>query len=375
MADDSDAEKSLAPSAKRLRDAREEGQVARSRELGTFGMVAGAIVFMAIGGSSLMSSAKAIFRAGLTFDRTAAFADADLASRLGASTLDALRGFAPLMIVAAVGAIAGLLALGGWNFTTRALEPRPQRMDPVAGIKRMFSIDTLGELAKAVTAMLLVAGVIVWFIRGHLENWAGLAGHETRTGISIAIGDLGSLLGWLIGPMILIAGSDAALSWWRHHKGLRMTKEEQRLESRESEGSPEIKRRIRQAQREMSRRRMMAAVPKADVVITNPTHYAVALRYVEGTMRAPIVVAKGVDLTAARIREIAARHKVMLVEAPPLARALYRHTDLEAEIPGPLFGAVAQVLAYVFQVRAGLRATLGAVDIDPSLDIPAPQRA
>ncbi|CAN5275856.1 flagellar biosynthesis protein FlhB [soil metagenome] len=339
-------------------------------------MVGGSILFMVMAGGSMLEGSQAVFRAGLTFDRAAAFAPQDMAPRLGTTMVSAFQVFGPLMALAAVGAILGMLAIGGWNFTTKAFEIKPERMSPLAGIKRMFSLNTLGEIGKSSLAVLLIGAVAFWFIRAHLANWAGLAAYETHAGIGVAMTDIGKLLTWLIGPMIVVAGADAALSWWRHHKGLRMTKEEQRLEAREAEGNPEIKQRVRQQQREMARRRMMAAVPQADVVITNPTHYAVALRYAEGSMRAPIVVAKGVDLTAARIREIAAEHKVMLVEAPPLARALFRNAEIDAEIPGPLYSAVAQVLAYVFQIRAGLRnVELGQIEVAPELDIPAAQRA
>lgn len=374
MADsDSDAERSLAPSAKRLKDAREEGQVPRARELATLFMVGGAIVFMLLGGRHLLDGAERMMRNALTLSRESAMTPAAMTAQLSHAAGDAFTTFIPLLILCAVGAVVGMLALGGWNFTTKAFQLKFERMDPLNGMKRMFTLHTLGEIGKAVLAASLVGGLVVGYLYRHVPELMNTAGAEVQVGVQLAGSEISGLLGWLLLPLIIIGTVDALLAWWRNYRDLKMTIDEMKRESKETEGNPEIKGRIRQQQREIARRRMMSAVPKADVIVTNPTHYAVALTYQQHGARAPVVVAKGVDLTAARIRGIAAEHKVMIVEAPPLARALYKHVELEQEIPASLFSAVAQVLAYVYQVRAGVvNAELAEIDVPPGMD-PAEQ--
>lgn len=370
MADsDSDSEKSLAPSSKRIHDAREEGQVPRARELATLFMVGGGIAFLLLGGQRLFDGSQRIMRNALTMDRNTMMSPDAMVARLGAAVSDAFMTFIPLLLLCAVGAIVGMLALGGWNFTTKAFQPKFERLDPLNGIKRMFTVHTLGEIGKAALAASLVGGLVVSHLYNHLSDLMTIAGADVRSGIHLAAGEIASLLGWLLVPLILIGSVDAVLAWWRNYRDLKMTVDEMKRESKETDGNPQIKGRIRQQQREIARRRMMAAVPKADVVITNPTHYAVALSYQRDGARAPIVVARGVDLTAARIRGLATEHGVLIVEAPPLARALYAHVELEHEIPATLFSAVAQVLAYVFQVRAGIaNAMLGDIEVPPDMD-------
>lgn len=370
MADsDSDAEKTLAPSAKRLQDAREEGQVPRSRELATLFMVGGACTYLIYGGGYVLDGIQAMMRHALVFDDMAARDPQLMATRLGSLMLEGFLAVAPLLAIGLGGGVLGMLALGGWNLTAKALQVRPERLSPLQGIKRMFSLHTLGELGKAILAVLFVGGLAILYLYNHMDGFFRLSGIEARTAVFAAGAETVGLLGLLIMPLVVIGGVDAALAWWKHYRELRMTVEEAKREAKETEGNPEIKSRIRQQQREMARKRMMAAVPTADVVVTNPTHYAVALAYREGAGKAPRVVAKGVDLTAARIRGLAVEHKVMMVEAPPLARALYKHVDLEAEIPASLYAAVAQVLAYVFQIRAGaVNVSLGDVALPPGLD-------
>jgi flagellar biosynthetic protein FlhB len=370
MADsDSDAERSLAPSAKRLKDAREEGQVPRARELATLFMVGGAIVFLLLGGRHLLDGAERMMRNALTLSRESAMTPSAMTDQLSHAASDAFTTFMPLLILCAVGAVVGMLALGGWNFTTKAFQLKFERMDPLNGVKRMFTLHTLGEIGKAVLAASLVGGLVVGYLYQHVPELMNTAGTEVQVGIRLAGSEIAGLLGWLLLPLIIIGAVDALLAWWRNYRDLKMTIDEMKRESKETEGNPEIKGRIRQQQRELARRRMMSAVPKADVIVTNPTHYAVALSYQQNGARAPVVVAKGVDLTAARIRGIAAEHKVMIVEAPPLARALYKHVELEQEIPASLFSAVAQVLAYVYQIRAGVvNAELAQIDVPPGMD-------
>jgi flagellar biosynthetic protein FlhB len=215
----------------------------------------------------------------------------------------------------------------------------------------MFSAHGVVELAKAVAKVLVVGGVAALVMWTSLDALLSLSQEATFSAAVHAARLVGWTLILMVGGMALIVAIDVPYQLWSHHRKLRMSRAELKREARESEGDPQIKARIRSLQREAARKRMMAAVPKADVVITNPTHYAVALSYKENSMRAPRVVAKGQDLTALRIRELARQHRIPIVEAPPLARALYRHTDLEDEIPETLYTAVAEVLAYVFQLR------------------------
>ena len=252
--------------------------------------------------------------------------------------------------------------------------PKFERLDPVGGIARLFSANALVELLKAIAKTVLV-GVISWVvISSQIESMLALVVEPINTG-SAHLADL-MLTGFMVivCALVVIALIDAPYQMWHYANKLKMTREEVRKEAKESEGDPMVKGRIRQLQREMAKRRMMAEVPTADVVVTNPTHYAVALKYSEGKMGAPRVVAKGADAVAARIRELAAEHKVPLLEAPPLARALYTHTELGDQIPQGLYTAVAEVLAYVFQLRTyrqhgGHHPNLPEdIDIPPHLD-------
>jgi flagellar biosynthetic protein FlhB len=242
--------------------------------------------------------------------------------------------------------------VGGWVFSTKPFSPQFSRLNPIAGFGRMFSKHGLVELGKALLKTIIVAvvvGVAIWKERDALVALLTMS-------LPDGVASIGRLLGVTFivgaGSLVLVAAIDVPFQIWQHHHRLRMTKEEVRQEMKETEGDPHIKARIRQQQREMARRRMMAAVPSADVVVTNPTHYAVALKYDSAGGRAPRVVAKGADAVAAKIRELAQEHRVPLLEAPPLARALYKHTDLGDEIPAMLYKAVAEVLAYVFQLRS-----------------------
>jgi flagellar biosynthetic protein FlhB len=285
--------------------------------------------------------------------------------------MEAVTVFAPLLLLLVAAALASPMLLRGWLFSAKAVTPDFNRLNPLSGIKRMLSLNGLVELLKAIAKVSLLGAVAVWLIWSRRETIFSL-GMETIPAATQHLGDLigrGFLL--IAGAMIFVVIADVPFQLWNHHKKLKMTKEELRQEARESEGDPQLKARIRQQQREISRRRMMAEIPHADVVVTNPTHYAVALKYSDGEMRAPRVVAKGADRVAARIREIAAENGVPTLEAPPLARALYRHTDLGDEIPAALYAAVAEVLAYVFQLRH-YRSAGGYAPSMPS-DLPVPR--
>jgi flagellar biosynthetic protein FlhB len=352
MAEDSDLEKTEPASARRLSEARNKGNIPRSRELNTFAIliVAGATLLMM--GTQLTAGMTDLLRRGLTFDRTALSAPDFMWNSLIHSTLDMLQLFLPFLLVLVIAALAAPILLGGWMMSAEAIQPDFGRLNPLKGIARLFSATSLGELGKAIAKSLVVGGVGFAVIWNYREEAFSLATESLDAGIY----HLGSLLGWLFilltSAMILIVAIDVPFQLWDYYRKLRMTKEEVRQEMKESEGDPQIKARIRAMQREMARRRMMAEVPKADVIVTNPTHYAVALRYNEKEMRAPRVIAKGSYLLAERIRELGLEHHVPILSAPPLARALYKHAELEQEIPASLFSAVAEVLAYVYQLRS-----------------------
>ncbi|MBK8569310.1 MAG: flagellar type III secretion system protein FlhB [Nitrosomonadales bacterium] len=351
MSEDSDLEKTEQPSQRRLDQAREEGQAARSRELSTFSVLFAGGAGLWLMGSSLSAQLTKLLRDGLTLDTTLAFNTDLLLPRLHTLSLEALVAFLPILLLLLVTAALSPLLLNGWIFSLKALQPNLSKLNPIAGIGRMFSVNSLVELGKAIAKSLVVGGVGAWVIWHNKDSVMMLIAEPLIT----ALPHLGYLL-WIsfatiMGGMLLIALVDVPFQLWEHNKKLKMTKEEVRQEARESEGDPQVKGRIRSMQREMARRRMMSNIPTADVVVTNPTHYAVALSYSEKGLGAPIVVAKGSHLLAARIREIAIQNNVPILEAPPLARALHKHTELGQAIPEALYNAVAEVLAYVYQLR------------------------
>ncbi|MEQ1836360.1 MAG: flagellar biosynthesis protein FlhB [Candidatus Nitrotoga sp.] len=351
MAEDSDLEKTEQPSQRRLDQAREEGQAARSRELSTFSVLFAGGAGLWLMGSTLSAQLTKLLRDGLTLDTTLAFNTDLLLPHLHSLSLEALVAFLPILLLLLVTAALSPLLLNGWIFSLKALQPNLSKLNPIAGIGRMFSVNSLVELGKAIAKSLVVGGVGAWVIWHNKDSVMMLIAEPLIT----ALPHLGYLL-WIsfatiMGGMLLIALVDVPFQLWEHNKKLKMTKEEVRQEARESEGDPQVKGRIRSMQREMARRRMMSNIPTADVVVTNPTHYAVALSYSEKGLGAPIVVAKGSHLLAARIREIAIQNNVPILEAPPLARALHKHTELGQAIPEALYNAVAEVLAYVYQLR------------------------
>ena len=363
MAEDSDLEKTELPSQRRLDQARENGQVARSRELSTFAVLlagGGTLWFM---GASFTQHMVKMLHDGLTLNRDMALNPGLMIPRLYELSLDMLMTFAPLLLAVFLAAALSPLLLNGWLFSVEALQPKFSKLNPISGVARMFSGMALVELVKAIGKAVLVSGVAAMVIWHNREAVMILSTQAAAASIP----QMGHLVGasfmMIVGAMLLIVLIDVPFQLWDHNKKLMMTKEEVRQEAKETEGDPMVKGRIRSLQREAARRRMMAAVPTADVVVTNPTHYAVALKYSEidapgkvgqsgrRAMGAPVVVAKGSHLLALRIREIAKENNVPILEAPPLARALHKHTDLGQSIPEALYTAVAEVLAYVYQLR------------------------
>lgn len=351
MAEGNDQEKTEAPSQQRLDKAREEGQVPQSRELATFVvlMTGGAVLWWMAQG--LGQTLSGVVRSSMQFDPGIARDPSHVMAQLSDQFSTAALALAPFLALMVLATLAAPLLLRGWLFSTKAFMPDFKRMNPLTGIKRMFSSQSLVELVKSLAKVGLLGVIAGWLIWANLDAIFSLSLESPATAVQ-HMGDLiGKVFLLVSGAIIFIVVLDLPYQLWSYTSKLKMTKEELRQEAKESEGDPHIKARIRAQQREMARHRMMAAVPTADVVVTNPTHYAVALKYSEGKMGAPRVVAKGADAVAAHIRELAAENKVPLLEAPPLARALFRHTELGDEIPATLYAAVAEVLAYVFQLR------------------------
>lgn len=351
MSQTSAQDKTEKATPKRERDARRDGQVARSRELTTAVLVAGgAVVLLSLGGQ-MTAEAVQLLRDSFEFD-AADLARAQDMPRTFAQLLQAgLLVAAPILALGFIGALVAPLLLGGWNFSAKSMAPKFSRLDPIAGLGRIFSARALVDLGLGLLKILVLGGIgaaVLWSHRGELPS---LAAMDVRNSIRGSGAVIFGLLGWLSLGLAVIAALDVPWQLFRHHKELRMTRQEVRDEFKQAEGRPEVKAKIRQAQQAIAQRRMMEAIPSADVVITNPTHYAVALKYAAGRMRAPRVVAKGAGLIATVIRERAREHQVPIVSAPPLARALYRSVELDQEIPAVLFQAVAQVLSYVFQLR------------------------
>jgi len=352
MAEASNAEKTEPASQRRLDQARKEGDIPRSREVATFAvlMTAGAGLWMMGGG--LVSKLSAVLESGLSLDREQVYNPAVLMERVTHDVGAVLLACLPLAAAVMLVMLAAPMLIGGWNFSAKAFLPNFGKMNPVRGIGNMVSTNALVELLKAVAKTLLV-GAVAWFVvMSNKDAVIGLVAEPFGT----AAPHLGSIIAkaflTMVGALGAIAILDGPYQIWHYGNKLKMTRQEVIQESKESDGNPQIKGKIRQLQREMARKRMMANVPTADVVVTNPTHFAVALKYGEGQRGAPRVVAKGTDEVAARIREIAKENKVTLLEAPALARALYKHTDIDDEIPEALYSAVAEVLAYVYQLRA-----------------------
>jgi flagellar biosynthetic protein FlhB len=371
VAEDSDLDKSESATPRRREKAREEGQVARSRELASFALLAAG--FFGVWGLSGMigTHLQTMMRDAFTFNHATVVEPGRMLNGAGSASLQGLYAVLPVLLLTGVAALLAPMALGGVMLSTKTFELKWERLNPIAGLGRMFSINGPIQLGMSIakTAVVgTVAGLTAW---NHKADLLALATQPLSVALANSIHLIAVCCTTTVAGMFIIAALDVPYQIWSFEKKLRMTKEEVKREHRENEGDPQLKGRIRSQQRAIARRRMMAQVPKADVVVTNPTHFAVALQYRDGEMRAPKVVAKGVNLVAARIRELAAEHNVPLLEAPPLARALYYNVRLEAEVPGALYGAVAEVLAWVYQLRR-FNTQGGVAPVAPdSLDVPA----
>jgi flagellar biosynthetic protein FlhB len=372
MAEGENEDRTEQASEKRLEDAREKGEVPRSRDLsGALVVLAGASALLS-SGNSMYAHARRIYGLGLSYSRTDLFSDRLPLHALSAAGREAVALMVPIFAATAIAALAEPVLLGGLNFSVQALQPNFGRLDPIAGVAKMFSLNSLVALSKSLLKLLFIGGTLVLLLR-HDES-AVLATGTGTVGSGIAqmltlLGNAGLLFAVVLG---VIGGIDAVWQRFDYNRRHRMTKQEQRDEHKDTDGNPELKGRIRQVAQQLSRRRMMQELPKADVVVVNPTHFAVALKYDDGRMRAPRVVAKGADVVAQQIRLVASAHRIPLVEAPPLARALYATTHLGQEIPAALYAAVAQILAYVYQLKQATEQgaplpVLPKPEIDPDL--------
>ncbi|MGQ4880100.1 flagellar biosynthesis protein FlhB [Billgrantia sp. LNSP4103-1] len=352
MADESsDQEKTEEATPRRLEKAREEGQVARSRELTTFMLLLGGVVGMWSMGALLYDQLGLVMEQAFLFERRQAFETGPMLSNvldLGSRTLLTML---PLFLLLTLVALVAPALLGGWLISAKSLKPQMSKLNPFKGLKRMFGTQALVELFKAVAKSILIGGVGMAYLYFNIGEYLALMNLPTSQALARALWMAAEACGLMVLTLLVVILIDVPYQLWSHAKKLRMSKEEIKREHKESEGDPHVKARIRSQQQAMARSRMMSKVPEADVIITNPTHYAVALQYDEARMGAPRVVAKGADMVAARIRELGEEAGVPLLQAPPLARALYHHVDLDHEIPLDLYTAVAEVLAWAFRLK------------------------
>ena len=352
MAEDSDLEKTEQASSKKLEKAREQGDVPRSRELASFSVLMAASAGFWLSGPTIINQLKQLLQSSLSFNQSDSASLDGFGQHIFQSLLELFFSFLPMVVLLLLAILLPPMAIGGWVFSDQVFLGNFSRLNPLKGLANMLSSNTFIELGKAIAKSLLVGGV-AWLITfNQFDDMFALIDQSLITANSHQGQILLTCFTAMVAALALIALIDVPYQIYHHGKKLMMTRQELRDEAKESEGNPEIKAKLRAQQREMARRRMMAQVPNADVIITNPTHYAVALQYAQDGNQAPIVLAKGTDQIAARMREIAMEHKIVLMEAPPLARALYQHTELGDEIPAALYTAVAQVLSYVFQLRA-----------------------
>ncbi len=355
MAEDTAQERTEQATAKRLREAREEGQVPRSRELTTMAMMLSSSGGFLLLGPSVIEGLDKLFHERLTLTKSQLFDDATITTALKDTVTHTLEVMAPFLILMTIVALLAPMALGGINFSGKALVFKWDRLNPIEGLKKLFGPRGLMELVKALakfSVVAVVAVLVLWHWSGQLIS---LGMQPLRPALSQAI----YLLAWsmllISAALMLIAAVDVPFQLWDFSRQMKMTRQEIKDEFKETDGRPEVKSRVRRMQREFSRRRMMSEVPKADVVVVNPQHFAVALKYDQDSMGAPVVVAKGADYVALQIRSIARSSHVPILSAPALARAIYYSTELNKEVPAGLYVAVAKILAYVYQLRRKYR--------------------
>ncbi len=370
MSQDTAQERTEQATPKRLKESREKGQVPRSKELNTMMLLMTSAVGFLVFGDSMMDALKDVFRQGLMMKGVRQMDHVTMMEFVGDILAQGMLVIVPLLLLTVIAVLVTPIGLGGWSFSMKSVSFKFEKLDPIKGIGRMFSAKSAMELVKVLAKFLLVGSLSAMILWSVFSELTGL-GQESAID---ALVHLAHLCGWSFlaysSALIVIAAVDVPFQLFQHNKQLKMTLQEVKDEHKETDGRPEVKSRIRNLQQELSQRRMMDAVPDADVVITNPTHYAVALRYDQHRDGAPVVVAKGADFVAARIRSVARDHQVTLVEAPPLARALYASTEINQEIPAGLYVAVANILTYVYQLNAAAR--YGQQRPQQPVDLPIP---
>ncbi|MBI5198381.1 MAG: flagellar biosynthesis protein FlhB [Nitrospirae bacterium] len=348
---DGDFEKTEQATPRKRQEARERGQVARSREIPAVAVMAAAAGVLYFSLPAMASGVSDLTREIFLNMGTLRLDKDNLNPFVSRIVMKTAVLLLPVMTAVMVMAAASNIAQFGFLISGKAIEPKFSRINPWSGIKRIFSLHTLGELIKSVLKIVVVGTVAYWLIRQEFHRFPSLEVMAFPQILDYIVRLVFKLFLWTLAALFLLSGLDYAFQRWEHEKSLRMTREEIREEYKRTEGDPAIKARIRSLQREMAKKRMMAAVPKADVVVTNPVHLAVAVSYVHGKMNAPKVVAKGAGFVAEKIKETAKRSGVAIVENKPLARMLYKTVGIGEEIPAKLYKAVAEVLAYVYRLR------------------------
>lgn len=351
MAEDTGQERTEEATPRRKQQAREKGQVPSSRELNTMVMMLAAAGAMALLGPGVVRGIEELAVWNLQVSREQIFDVGAMFALLKASLLHALMSMAPFFLVMMLAAVVGPFMIGGVNFSMQALAFKFDKLDPVKGLGRVFSIKGFVELAKALVKFLVIGTVAILFLYQQFENYLNLGNEPIGLALPHTTKLLITAFITIASSLILIALVDVPFQIWDYNKQLKMTFQEVKDENKDTEGNPDVRGRVRRVQREIAQRRMMSEVPEADVIITNPEHYSVALKYDPKTMVAPLLVAKGADIIAMQIRRVANENNVPILEAPPLARSLYHTTEINAAIPAGLYLAVAQVLAYIFKLR------------------------
>lgn len=373
MAESSDGqEKTEEPTGKRISDARKKGQLPRSREAGTFFVLLSSVASIWLVSPYLGEGMTTLMKHSFTLTKSQAFDTYEMGRVF---FQDIMLVAIPLLAICfsmLVAAFIGNIMIGGMNFSTEAMMPKPDKLNPINGFKRIFSMNSIVELIKSIAKVACIGSICYFLISGRINEILRLSYIDVFAAVRDAMNILFIFMVIIVSAMIPIIMIDVPFQYWQYRQQLRMTKQELKDEMKETEGNPQIKSRMKRMQYEMAARRMMSKVPTADVVVTNPTHYAVALSYDPSGELAPVVVAKGVDEVAEKIKEIAREYQIPVMQLPPLARSLYYTTDLDREIPRGLFQAVAQVLAWVMGTKAYNegKAPNRPRDLDKDLPIP-----
>lgn len=366
----SSQDKNLPATDRRLEQARKDGQVARSRDLSNLSVLGGGMALLLAFWSPAVGYMRDALRNQFRFDHESLLKADLLTTQLASSVTSGLVVYLPMGVVVIVGALVATVAAGGWTLTTKPITPDLNKLNPLSGFGRIFSKQHLSEVLKLVALTTVISAVAWSFLSSHLIDFSTLLLRPLDSALDQLGGWLTVGIGALMAVVAVVAGIDVPLARFLHRQRLRMSHQEVKQEHKETEGNPQLKGRMRALQREAAQRNSISAVPKADLVVMNPTHYAVAIRYDETTMAAPRVIAKGADLLAMKIREVAKGCDVPVLQSPMLARALYAHAEIDSEIPPGLYNAVAQVLAYVYQLKAALRGKGPMPAAQPVPDVP-----